>query len=69
MGAEPKMKPFTVLVTRIEAIKLIEANMKPLTRTEEVLLDEAAGRVLAADVVAGFNVPPFDRASMDGYAV
>jgi len=69
MGAEPEMKPFTVLVSRIEANILIEANTKPLTRTEEVQLDEAAGRILAFDVVAGFNVPPFDRASMDGYAV
>ncbi len=63
------MKPFTELTDRETAIKLIMENVKPINRVETVLLDEAAGRVLAADVVAGFDVPPFDRASMDGYAV
>lgn len=34
-----------------------------------VPLDEAAGRVLAAPVVASLDVPQFDRSAMDGYAV
>lgn len=34
-----------------------------------VPLDEAAGRILAAPVVASLDVPEFDRAAMDGYAV
>lgn len=63
------MKPFGELTTRENALKLIEANVRPIERTEKVPLDEAAGRVLAVKVVAGFDVPPFDRASMDGYAV
>lgn len=63
------MKPFGELTTRENALKLIEANIRPIDRTERVPLQEAAGRVLASDVVAGFDVPPFDRASMDGYAV
>jgi molybdenum cofactor synthesis domain-containing protein len=36
---------------------------------EEVLLEEALGRVLARDVVAERDNPPFDRAAMDGFAV
>jgi molybdopterin molybdotransferase len=36
---------------------------------ESVSLHEAAGRVLAQDVVAEVAVPGFDRAAMDGYAV
>jgi len=36
---------------------------------EEVDLLEAVNRVLAEDVVAEIDVPPFDRALMDGYAV
>jgi molybdopterin molybdotransferase len=36
---------------------------------ERVPLLAAAGRVLARDVVAAGDVPPFDRAAMDGYAV
>jgi molybdopterin molybdotransferase len=37
--------------------------------SEEVDLDEAAGRILAADVRAGHDVPPFPNSAMDGYAV
>jgi len=37
--------------------------------SEDVPLAEAAGRVLAADVVARRTQPPFDASAMDGYAV
>ncbi len=37
--------------------------------TEPVPLDEALGRVLAADVVAVVDVPSFDRSNYDGFAV
>jgi molybdopterin molybdotransferase len=37
--------------------------------TEEVGLAEALGRVLAADLAAEADLPPFDRSTMDGYAV
>src|SRR5215472_12423325 len=36
---------------------------------ETISLDDASGRVLAADVAAPLDVPGFDRAAMDGYAV
>ena len=36
--------------------------------TETVPLDEAAGRVLAFDLRAAEDVPPFDRSAYDGYA-
>lgn len=68
MGVE-QMKPFGKLMTRLDAVRLIEGNTKRIARVEDVSLGDAAGRVLAEDVVAGFNVPPFDRSSMDGYAV
>jgi len=63
------MKPFGRLMGREDALRIIQKNVERMTRTVKVGLDEAAGRVLAGDVVAQFNVPPFDRASMDGYAV
>ena len=63
------MKPFGKLMTRLDAVRLIEENTRRITRVEEIPLGEAAGRVLADDIVAGFNVPPFNRSSMDGYAV
>ena len=36
---------------------------------ETVPLERAAGRVLSADVVAAYDVPPWDNSAMDGYAV
>jgi len=45
-------------------------NELPLkTETEHVLLENALHRVLASDVVSDMNMPPFDKAAMDGYAV
>lgn len=37
--------------------------------TETVTLDDAPGRVLAADLRARLAVPPFDNSAMDGFAV
>ena len=36
---------------------------------EKVSLDQALGRVLAEDIVAGLNNPPLDNSAMDGYAL
>jgi molybdopterin molybdotransferase len=63
------MKPFGKLMTRVDALRLIEENSRKITRVEDVKIEDAAGRVLAKDIIAEFNVPPFDRSSMDGYAV
>ncbi|MDT7603339.1 MAG: molybdopterin molybdotransferase, partial [Acidobacteriota bacterium] len=51
-----------------EAIRIVERET-PRLPTESVALQEARGRVLAEDVVADTDLPPFDRALMDGYAV
>ncbi len=64
-----KMRPFKRLLGRETALKIIEENIRRIDRVERVPIVEAAGRVMVADAVAGFNVPPFDRSSMDGYAV
>ncbi|MDH5791590.1 MAG: molybdopterin molybdotransferase MoeA, partial [Candidatus Bathyarchaeota archaeon] len=63
------MRPFKRLLRREAALRIIEENTRRIDRVERVPIEEAAGRMLAADAVAGFNVPPFDRSSMDGYAV
>jgi molybdopterin molybdotransferase len=55
-------------VTFEEAIASILALAgKP--EEQKVRLPEAAGEVLSRDVVADRNIPPFHRATMDGYAV
>ena len=43
--------------------------VSPIDRTERVPLGDAGGRVLAEAIVADADVPPFDRAAMDGFAV
>ncbi|MDX6445504.1 MAG: molybdopterin molybdotransferase [Blastocatellia bacterium] len=51
-----------------EAIQIILRHTSQL-EVESVLLSDALGRVLAEDVIADCDLPPFDRAQMDGYAV
>ncbi|WP_186399354.1 gephyrin-like molybdotransferase Glp [Stappia sp. P2PMeth1] len=41
----------------------------PVAGAETLHLDEAAGRVLAAPVLAVSALPPFDNSAMDGYAI
>ena len=52
-----------------EARAIIDTAIAPIDRVENVRVQEANGRVLARDVAAGADVPPFSRAAMDGYAV
>ena len=40
-----------------------------MLETEDVLLLECLGRVLAEDIYSTINIPPLDNAAMDGYAV
>jgi molybdopterin molybdotransferase len=47
----------------------VRERARPVEGTERVPLALAAGRVLAAPVRADRDDPPFDRATMDGYAV
>ena len=51
-----------------EAVRLVGAAAGPVGR-ESVPIGEAAGRVLAAPVVAMIDSPPADSSAMDGYAV
>ena len=40
-----------------------------ITGQESVLLEQAAGRVLAGDCVSPIDVPPYCNSAMDGYAL
>ncbi len=51
-----------------EALEILLSNL-PERRVEQVGFQEALGRVLAEDLIATCDVPPFERSSMDGYAV
>jgi molybdenum cofactor synthesis domain-containing protein len=63
------MRPIRETIPLDEALETIAAAAAPVTRTEREPLDDAAGRVAAEAVRAPADVPPFDRAAMDGYAV
>jgi molybdopterin molybdotransferase len=52
-----------------EAERLIAERVTPVDGRETVSLREAIGRVLAQDVIAPVNVPPFDNSAVDGFAV
>jgi molybdopterin molybdotransferase len=49
--------------------RLLAERIAPVGETERVNLHEAAGRVLAADLVATVDLPPFDNSAVDGFAV
>jgi len=52
-----------------EAVRICLDGSIPTKKTEMIDLTDAAGRVLAEDIIAGVAVPPFARSAMDGYAV
>jgi molybdopterin molybdotransferase len=52
-----------------EAEQLIAARVNPVSGRQSAPLREALGRVLAADIIAPVNLPPFDNSAVDGYAV
>jgi molybdopterin molybdotransferase len=52
-----------------EMERLIETRIAPVAETEDVTLRAALGRVLARDLVAGLDLPPFDNSAVDGFAV
>jgi molybdopterin molybdotransferase len=52
-----------------EAERLIRERVTPVAETETVALASAAGRVLAEDLLAHVDLPPFDNSAVDGYAV
>jgi len=50
-----------------EALRIVRDSAR-LLGTERVELGDALGRILAEDVASDIDMPPFDKATMDGYA-
>lgn len=55
-------------VTDIDRLQALVEKFKPVAR-EEVGVEDALDRVLAQDFIAPHDLPGFDRATMDGFAV
>ena len=61
---------FRKLLSLDEAKQILKKNFSPEpVGVERVFLSEAHDRVLAEDIMAPMDVPPFDRSTVDGYAV
>jgi molybdopterin molybdotransferase len=61
---------FSGPLLRIEAAEaLIQERVAPVAEIETVPLGAARDRVLAHDIVAPLDLPPFDNSAVDGYAV
>ena len=52
-----------------EVERIIAERVVPVAEVETVPLNAARGRVIASDIVAPIDLPPFDNAAVDGYAV
>jgi molybdenum cofactor synthesis domain-containing protein len=56
------------MISVAEAIQIVKEQTRRLA-TEKVAIHESLDRVLAEDIVADTDLPPFNRSQMDGYAV
>jgi len=64
------VKMFRKLMTFDEAKRAISEQLKPKALgEEEISLLEAYNRVLKEDVASTLDIPPFNRSTVDGYAV
>jgi molybdopterin molybdotransferase len=63
-----RMHGFTRRQTVSAALAWLDAQLRPLD-AETVPLRAASGRVLATNIISDVDVPGFDRATMDGYAL
>src|SRR5688572_2854768 len=57
------------MIALAEAQRRVAALPLPPARHEPVALDAAVGRVLALAPTSDLDLPPFDRVTMDGFAV
>ena len=65
-----RLKGFGKLTNIDEALSLLLGKLEPeRLKSEQILLHTALGRVAAEDIQAKNDLPPFDRSTVDGYAV
>lgn len=64
-----RRKIFHKLVTMEEAERALRSLVVKEAASEEVPLEHSSGRVVSQSIFSQVDLPPFDRAEMDGYAV
>ena len=60
---------FKHLTPTHEAFQTLLQNLYVKLEEEQVELDASLSRIIATDIISDVDMPPFDRAAMDGYAV
>ncbi len=70
-NADVRMRGFVDRIPVEQALAWLDAELdrQGVLASEVVSLNDAAGRVLAEDIVSTVNVPNFQRAMMDGFAL
>ncbi len=63
------MSDFRRVVTLETAKAMLDREWRAEPRDEVIAVSGSLGRVCAVDVISRLDVPPFDRATFDGYAV
>jgi molybdenum cofactor synthesis domain-containing protein len=63
-----ELKEVEAIIARV-AREVAKTRAQTGTFVENVKVGEALGRIVSADIFSALDVPPFDRATMDGYAV
>ncbi|CAO4177630.1 molybdopterin biosynthesis protein [Methylorubrum aminovorans] len=70
LAAAARQEQFLTVMSREEALAAFRAGVAHAALPPEtVLLADTLGRVLARDVASPIDVPPFDRALVDGFAL
>ncbi|UTW08444.1 molybdopterin molybdotransferase MoeA [Pseudomonas benzenivorans] len=64
-GDRPGLLPVEEALAKLMSL----AESAPITEVERVALADADGRVLAAPLIAGLDLPPWANSAMDGYAL
>ena len=58
------------VITKDQAVACVREQLRSVVpKTETAALNSALNRVLSQDVVSNEDIPPFDRTTVDGYAV
>ncbi|HNW82394.1 MAG TPA: molybdopterin molybdotransferase MoeA [bacterium] len=52
-----------------EAFEKVSLNIPPFEGTEIITLDRSCGRILAENIHADRDIPPFNRSAVDGFAI
>lgn len=52
-----------------EALEIIYKNTIPITKQENIAIEDSVGRICANNIYARIPLPRFDHSAMDGYAI